>query len=125
MKYAICFISIALILVGCNKKKYQPYLGVYDCTVTEHFDSTGYNFDTVYTASEELKEINQKEMQFLELTIPYKYINDEGFYEATQLVQGLVWGRQITLAGDSLHYYHHEATSNAFWYIRYTGRLAN
>lgn len=115
------------LLISCNKKKYKPYLGVYDCTVTEHLDSVGttYSWDTTYTEQQELSEHNSKEMIFRDLTIPYKYIDNEGFYEASHLVPGLVWGRQITLTGDSINYYHHEAGTQFFWYIRYTGRLVN
>ena len=125
MKKLLPICILACISLACKKKDYQPYLGTYNCTVEEHLDSTGYNFDTTYTATESLTEINSKEKLFRDLTIPYKYIDDNGFYEASQLVPGLAWGRQITLDGDSLHYYHHEVSNNAFWYIRYTGTLSN
>ena len=124
MKYFL-ILSCLLTLISCRKKEFSPYTGTYNCVVEEHLDSTGFNWDSTYTATEELIEINKKEMQFKELTIPYKYIDNNGKYEATHLIQGLAWGRQITLAGDSLVYFHHEAQSDQFWSIRYTGTLVD
>ena len=122
MKLA-CFLFISLILLfSCQKKKYKPYIGSYSCEVTEHLDSTGFAFDSTYTAIEELISKDSKNMQFIDLPIPYKYISSEGYFADENFVSGFIWGRQITLRNDSVIYYHHEATSEMNWYIRYKGK---
>lgn len=125
MKKFLFLISIVLLVVitaSCQKKKYKPFIGSYSGEVSEHLDSTGYNFDTTYVSIEDLISKDSKNMQFRDLPIPYKYISSEGYFADENFITGLIWGRQITLKNDSVIYYHHEATTDMNWYFRFKGK---
>ncbi len=123
MKYLFLLLFFVTLL-SCRKKEYKPYLGTYTCQITEHLDSThnGFEWDSTYTENEELFELDGKNMQFRDLPVPYKYIQDNGEYKASHFVTGIYWGREITLRNDSLYFYHYEGTSAGFWSIRYRGK---
>jgi len=124
MKYFTFLFFIALLIGACRKKTYKPYIGIYDCQVTEHIDSVGkiYSWDSVYQETNEIFELDYKNMQFRDLPIPYKYIQKNGEYITGHFVTGVYWGREITLRNDSLYYFHYEGTSDFFWTIRYAGK---
>jgi hypothetical protein len=117
----ICFTFF--MLTACKKQTYKPYIGSYDCEVHILKDSLGVNVrDTMYQEVVQLSEKDSRNMQFKELEIPYKYIDDNGFYEASHLVIGAIWGRQITFKGDSITYYHYESDNNQYWSATYSGK---
>ena len=115
----------ALLITGmtsCQKDKYSPYIGEYDCSVSVHFDSVGINVDSSYTELAEIYEVDSKTIQFKDLPIPYKFIREGGHFEDENFVSGLIWGRQITLRNDSLIYFHHESGGDFSWWMRYKGK---
>ena len=124
MKYTIITLVLVITFVSCQKKKYKPYIGNYDCKVIHQIDSlnSGYFFDTTYVQVAQITELDAKNIQFRDLPIPYKYIQESGLYETGHFVPGIYWGREITLRNDSLIYYHYEGTSEYLWSLRYYGR---
>ena len=108
---------------SCKKKKYESYLGSYECQVSQHLDSTGngYNFDTVYTETVQLYDVDDKTIQFLDLPIPYKYIDSNGDYKTSNWESGIYWGREIGLRNDSVNFFHYEGSAEKYWSIRYRG----
>lgn len=115
-------ILIGLSIISCQKKKYAPYIGSYEGELTEHLDSNNYLFDTVYTSVEDVIELDNKNMQFRDLPIPYKFIDKNGYFADENFFTGIIWGRQITLRNDSVIYYHHESTADFNWYLRFRGK---
>ena len=109
-------------MISCRKKTYEPYIGDYDCLVTYHLDSPGYNLDSVYYETESIIEVDSKTIQFQDLPVPYKYISDEGYFADENFVPGFIWGRQLTLRNDSLIYLHHESSSTVTWSIKFEGK---
>jgi hypothetical protein len=89
--------------------------------VTYHLDSTGAFIDTTYNEVVPLNELDEKHMQFRDLPITYKYINNDGYFADDNFITGTIWGRQITLKGDSLTYLHHESDANVTWSIKFEG----
>ncbi len=102
MKSFFCLLVITLFF-SCRKKKYEPYIGTYLCLVTEYLDSTHntFNWDTTYTTNADLIDLDVKNMQFRDLPVPYKYIQDNGEYKTGYFVSGIFWGREIISA--SIH----------------------
>lgn len=116
--YSLILLSL---FFSCKKKKFEPYIGIYNCEVSEHLDSNNYSFDTIYYKTIELLEVDSKTMQFLELPIPYKFIDLEGNYETSNLLNGIYWGRNIGLRNDSVDFFHYEGSANKYWSIKYKG----
>ena len=123
MKYFFCLLVITLFF-SCRKKKYEPYIGTYLCLVTEYLDSTHntFNWDTTYTTNADLIDLDVKNLQFRDLPVPYKYIQDNGEYKTSYFVSGIFWGREIILPNDSLYYFHYEGTAAGYWSISYAGK---
>ncbi|NOQ72580.1 MAG: hypothetical protein GQ574_11290 [Crocinitomix sp.] len=123
MKYLLPLLILTL-LFSCRKQEYKPYIGNYNCQITEHLDSThnGFVWDSIYTENEVIIELDSKNMQFRDLPIPYKYIQDNGEYKNGHFLTGIYWGREIILKNDSLYFYHYEGTAAGFWSIRYAGK---
>jgi len=121
MRIVTTLLLSLVLLSACQKKKYSPYIGTYDGIFTEHLDSNNFVFDTIYSSTESVIEKDNKHLQFRDLPIPYKFI-DNGYYADENFFTGIIWGRQINLRNDSVIYYHHESTAAFNWYIRFEGK---
>jgi len=123
IKNTLLLIPLFFIIASCKKKKYESYIGYYNCEVSHHLDSTGngYNFDTVYTETVQLYELDRKKMQFLDLPIPYKFIDAKGDYKTSHWQNGIYWGREINLTNNAVDFFHYEGSADKYWSIKYKG----